>query len=124
MSATSDANKALTMKFFDAVLNNQQLALVPQMISPAYAFNGQPQTAQQLQGWVGSLHTDFPGLHFTIEAILAEDDMVALRWRLDAPAAAGRPAGSARGTNILTFAGGQATSNVQNAGRTSPLTSY
>jgi len=124
MSAISDKNKDLTRTFFEAVLNNQQFDLIPQMLSPAYTFNGAPQTAQQNQDWVRGLHASYPGLHFTIEAILGDGDLVALRWRLDAPAAAGRPAGSARGTNILAFADGQAISNVQNSGRTTPLTSY
>jgi hypothetical protein len=44
--------------------------------------------------------------------------MVALRWRMDAPASGQRPAGYQTGTNILTFVAGQALTNDQD-GKTS-----
>jgi hypothetical protein len=65
---------------------------------------------------VQTLRAGAPGLHFVIEAILAEDEKVALRWRMNLPAGAGRPAGSIVGTNILSFIGGQALTNDQTGG--------
>jgi hypothetical protein len=124
MSGSSDTNKDLTRKYFEEVLNNQHFALIPQLLNADYTFNGAPQPAAENEAWVRGLHADFPGLHFQIEAILGESNLVALRWRMDAPAAGGRPAGFTRGTNILTFAAGQAISNFQDGGRTSPLTGY
>ena len=64
-------------------------------------------------GWVQALRSEFSGLVFTIEAILAEDDKVALRWRMTAPASGAGGAGYVTATNILSFVGGQAISNDQ-----------
>lgn len=121
----SNLNKKNTLTYFEEVLNKQNFGLISQLLSAAYRYNGEPQTAAQNQQWIGSLHATYPGLRFTIEAILAEDDKVGLRWRLDAPALGSRPAGFTKGTNILTFdEGGMALTNEQNSGRITPLNSF
>lgn len=115
MTQTSDQNKAATVKFFQEVLTNQNYALIPQMLDPDYRFNGQPQTVAGLTGWIDSIHAAYPGLNFLVEAILAEDESVALRWRMTVPAGVAHPNGGYFiGTNIIVFAGGKAISNDQN----------
>lgn len=116
MSETSDENKALTVRFFEEAFNNGNLSVVDELLSPAYAYNGHPVPPAGTKAWATGLLTQFPGLHFIIEAILAEDDKVALRWRMTLPAGVGRPAGHIIGTNILVFAAGQAISNDQSGG--------
>ena len=113
MSDISDANKAATMSFFIDALNNGNQDIVAALLSPDYLMNGQPSSIADNQGWVASLQKDLPGHLFTIEAILAEDDLVALRWRLDVPAMGSNPARYALGTNILRFVGGKAITNDQ-----------
>lgn len=116
MSETSDENKALTARFFEEAFNQGNLGVVDELLSKDYAYNGHPSPAAATKGWVTGLLAQFPGLHFIIEAILAEDDKVALRWRMVIPAATGRPTGHIIGTNILTFVAGQALTNDQSGG--------
>lgn len=116
MTATSDANKAATAAFFDGVFNHGDMSLVTRLLSPDYHMNGQPSDPAGTIAWAEGLRAHFPGLQFVIEAILAEDDKVAVRWRMMTLASAEQPAGHVIGTNILVFAGGQAISNDQSGG--------
>ena len=116
MSQQSDYNKSLTVKFFEQVFNQQNYALVPTLISPDYKFNGVPTSADQTVAWAKSLQAKYPGLHFSIEAILGEDEKVALRWRMDVTEPASGTKGYVSGTNILVFVSGQALTNDQGGG--------
>ncbi|MBC7637299.1 MAG: nuclear transport factor 2 family protein [Acetobacteraceae bacterium] len=113
MSETSDQNKANTVEFFMKVFNEGDVGLIGDLLSPDYKYNGQPSSVKDNAGWVQALRSEFSGLVFTIEAILAEDDKVALRWRMTAPANSAGGAGYVTATNILSFVGGQAISNDQ-----------
>lgn len=113
MSDVSDDNKANTVKFFMEVFNQGDVGLVGELLSPDYKYNGAPSSVQDNVNWVNALRSQIPGLQFTIEAILAEDDLVALRWRMTAPAHGSTPAGFVTATNILRFVGGQAITNDQ-----------
>lgn len=113
MSEISDQNKANTVKFFMEVFNEGDVGLVADLLSPDYKYNGQPSSVAGNQAWVQALRSEFPGLQFTIEAILAEDNLVALRWRMTAPAHGSTPGGYVTATNILSFIGGQALTNDQ-----------
>ena len=114
MSATSDLNKANTARFFDQVFNEGNMNVVDELISPDYKFNGVATSAAATKGWATGLRTAFPDLHFAIEAILAEHDSVALRWRMTGTKAGVK--GHVVGTNILVFADGQAITNDQGGG--------
>jgi predicted ester cyclase len=116
MSQLSDYNKSLTVKFFEQVFNQQNYDLVGALISPNYKFNGVPTSADQTVGWAKSLQQKYPGLRFSIEAILGEDEKVALRWRMDVTDPATGTKGYVSGTNIIVFVSGQALSNDQGGG--------
>src|SRR2546426_8511654 len=81
-----------------------------------YKFNGVPTSAADTVGWAKGLHQKFPDLHFTIEAILGEDEKVALRWRMNVTDPASGRKGYISGTNILVFVNGQALTNDQGGG--------
>src|SRR3954470_14281922 len=108
MSQVSDLNKSLTVRFFEQVFNQQNYSVVATILSPDYKFNGQPTSADDTIAWAKGLQQKFPGLHFLIEAILGEDEKVALRWRMTATDAASGAKGYVTGTNILVFVNGQA----------------
>ena len=116
MSQQSDNNKALTVKFFEQVFNQQNYALVPTLINPNYQFNGVPTSANDTIAWAKSLQAKYPGLFFTIEAILGEDEKVALRWRMNVTDPATGTKGYVTGTNIIVFVSGQALTNDQGGG--------
>lgn len=116
MSQLSDYNKSLTVKFFEQVLNNQDYGLAKTLLSPNYKFNGVATPPENTIEWAKGLHQKFPDLHFLIEAILGEDEKVALRWRMTCTDPASGTKGYITGTNILVFVSGQALSNDQGGG--------
>ena len=116
MSDLSDFNKSLTVKFFEQVFNRQNYDVVADMLNANYKFNGVPTSAADTVAWAKGLHQKFPDLHFTIEAILGEDEKVALRWRMNVTDPASGKKGYISGTNILVFVSGQALTNDQGGG--------
>ncbi len=116
MSQTSDYNKSLTVKFFEQVFNQQNYDLVKTLINPNYKFNGIATSADQTVAWAKGLQAQYPGLHFSIEAILGEDEKVALRWRMDVTDPKSGAKGYVSGTNIIVFVSGQALTNDQGGG--------
>ena len=115
MSLDTDTQKQNVVKFFQEVLTNQNFSLIPDLLTTDYTFNGQPQDAAGLTGWIQSMHAAMPGLNFLIEAILCEGVTVALRWRMVVPDSPQVPGGGyALGTNLIVSAGGKAISNDQN----------
>jgi hypothetical protein len=115
MSFDTDTQKQNVVKFFQEVLSNQNFALIPELMTDAYLFNGVPQNAASLTGWIQSMHAAMPGLHFLIESIICEGNTVALRWRMVVPDSKNVPGGGyALGTNMIVSAGGKAITNDQN----------
>jgi len=114
MSATSDLNKANTIRFFNEVFNDGKMGVIDILISPEYKFNGIQTSPDGTRQWAEGLRAALPDLHFSIECILAEDAHVALRWRMTATKAG--KAGYITGTNILVFSNGQAIANDQAGG--------
>ena len=105
--STTERNKAQATKFFLEAFNKGNMAVVDETIAVTYKFNGQTQTRQQVKEWVTGMRTTFQNLRFSIQAILAEGNMVALRWQLTGTHTGGpNPTGNqvtASGTNIITF---------------------
>ena len=119
MSRIEEQNKEIAISFWGKALNQQNFDVMAEILSPVYSYNGDPSSLADNKEWVISLHSQHPGLEFTIEDIRAEGDKVAVRWRLNAPANGTTPAGWQTGTNILTMVDGQVITNWQN-GTTSP----
>jgi predicted ester cyclase len=107
-------NKQVAEDFFLKAINEQNFDVLARILSPMYTYNGDPSSLEANKEWIIGLHSTYPGLDFSIEDILAEDDKVALRWRMTAPAAGPRPAGWSTGTNIAHVEDGQLVSNFQN----------
>jgi hypothetical protein len=125
MSDISDANKQATLLFFDQVFNHGNMDMVAQALDPSYRFtrDGKPLIAggdpiAATQGWAAGLRAANPNLQCVIDSILAEDDKVAVRWRMHANDKTTNAPITAMGTNILVFVGGKAISNDQSGGET------
>jgi predicted ester cyclase len=87
----SEANKQLVRRHFEELFNHQHLAVAEELVAREYLehavapfgqaepgkVNG-PAAMRQTVGW---LLAQFPDLHMTIEAIVAEGDTVAVRIR-------------------------------------------
>jgi len=117
MSVVSDHNKALVVRFFEQVFNQGNLGVIDDLIGPNYAFNGHPTSAADTKAWAQGLRARFPDLHFVIETILAEDDKVALRWRMTGTDSSSQQKVTTTGTNILVVVSGKALSNDQGGGK-------
>jgi predicted ester cyclase len=109
-------NKQIVQRFFELVFNEGNMAVVDQTLSPNYSYNGGATSAGGTKAWAQGLRTTFPDLHFAIESILAEDDKVALRWRMTGTDQASKQPVYASGTNILVMVSGQALTNDQGGG--------
>lgn len=123
MSNLSDQNKQITLTFFEQVFNQGNMDFVAQAIDPSYRFTrdgkvliGGGDPVASTAGWATGLRNSVNNLHCVIEAIVAEDDKVALRWRMNANDKAANAAVMAIGTNIITFVGGKAIANDQSGG--------
>jgi steroid delta-isomerase-like uncharacterized protein len=85
----SEQNKELVRRWFEQVWNQKNEAAIDAMFSPegkAYGFP-EPDSVADAQGFK-RLHRDFcgafPDLHFRLEDVVAEGDLVAVRWRVEA----------------------------------------
>jgi predicted ester cyclase len=116
MSAVSDRNKKSTEEFFQKVFNEGDMSVVDTLLAPGYKYNGHAGPVASTKMWAQGLRQKFPDLHFAVEAILAEDDKVALRWRMTGTDTQSGIKVTASGTNILVFVNGQAVSNDQGGG--------
>jgi predicted ester cyclase len=116
MSATSDQNKMTIVRFFEEVFNKGNMEVVDEILAPNYQYNGKPSPASGTKAWAESLRQKFPDLHFTIETILAENDQVALQWRMTATDPTTKMQVYATGINIIALADGKAITNVQGGG--------
>src|ERR1700758_2355416 len=83
-----DANKALVRRAFEEVIPAGDAATMRTLFTPDFLDHdplpGQPTGADGAEYVVNTMHGAHPDLHFTIEALIAGDDRVALRWTLPA----------------------------------------
>ena len=72
---TPDANKAAVRRLWEEVWNANDLAVADEIFAPDYAVHE--------KGFVPIVRAAFPDLHHTIEAMVAEGDLVVsrVRWR-------------------------------------------
>jgi len=97
-------NKENCRRIFEEVWNQKNLNAVDELVADEYVHNDaslpEPQRGVgAYKQFVTLYHRAFPDIHFTIEQMIEEGDMVAIRWRVagthqgDLPtlAATGRP---------------------------------
>lgn len=90
-------NKAVVRRFFDEVFNGQEEAAAFEVIAAGFvahhpSFPDGIRGPEGILGTVGFFRAGFPDLHYHVEALVAEADLVAVRW-------------SARGTHQNAFMG-------------------
>lgn len=111
---TAQTNKAIVEAFIQSGIIDRNFGEAQKYFSQNYKFNGRPTSWQSNVDWVNGLHERNPGFEFTIEAILAEENRVALRWKLVGKAHEAREEGYICGTNIMTLEDGKIVDNMQN----------
>lgn len=83
----SEQNKALVRQVIEEIVNQGNLELVNQLISPGYAYFeptvGPMRGREGYKGLVSTYRNAFPDMRLTIEEQIAEADTVVTRWRAE-----------------------------------------
>ncbi len=84
VSSSQEKNKVICRWIIEAVWNGGDMAAIPEFVAPDSSFHGDSLVGELVgvEGYtmfVANSHTAFPDVHYTIEALVAEDDMVAIR---------------------------------------------
>jgi steroid delta-isomerase-like uncharacterized protein len=85
MTATQEANKALIRRTYEEALNLGDLTNVEAFVHPDFVDHeehGTDRGPESLRALVRMLRTAFPDLHFTVEELIAEGEMVAGRFTM------------------------------------------
>ncbi len=84
MSMSIEHNKAIARQFFEEAYNTGNVALLEQLLAPAYVDEktppGTPGGPEGIAAVITMFRHAFPDLHFTIEDQVAEGDKVATRY--------------------------------------------
>ena len=92
----SDTNKAIVRRLYEDVLNTGNLALVDDLCAPTYVLHfagyGDIEGIEGFKHYATMFRTAFPDAQLTIEEMIAEGDIVAVRY-------------SAHGTNHGSYRG-------------------
>ena len=82
----SDENKAVTRRFMDEIIAKKNLAVFDELVSPnVVAHHVPPGVAPNFQGWKGIVTMvlgAFPDVQATTDDMIAEGDMVVVRWTM------------------------------------------
>ena len=79
----SDANKALLKRLYDEVINGRNLDLIDELLADDFVeheeFPGVPPTREGVKQTFAMFYAAFPDIHFRVDDIVAEGDVVAAR---------------------------------------------
>ncbi len=77
---------ATVRRFFEEVLNQGKVALLDEQFAPNFLYHepGRPdvRTLEDYKRYITETRSAFPDLHFTIEDVIAEGELVVTRWTL------------------------------------------
>ena len=74
---STQENKELVRRFFDERWNHGNFDVYDEMLAPGLDIKGEKE-------WAHSMYATFGNMRFTILDMIAEDDHVAVHWRVDA----------------------------------------
>lgn len=85
-TVSSEANKAAALEFFEQAWINGDLSAYERFVSPDQVLHlaGYPDPfhgRDQAVAWARVYQSAFPDISFDVEAVVAEGDTVAVRWR-------------------------------------------
>lgn len=74
-----EKNKTVIRNWFEKVVNDRNLGIFDEFVAPEFV-NEYGQNPDRFKKSLSKSLAAFPDLHFTIDIMLAEGDMVAIRW--------------------------------------------
>ena len=83
MHGDTEANKALTLRYWEEVANKGNLDLIEEICAPDYVCHEVDQDICGPEGvrqFIFMLRAAFPDLHVTVEDVIAEGDKIVQRW--------------------------------------------
>ena len=83
MHGDTEANKALTLRYWEEVANKGNLDLIEEICAPDYVCHEVDQDIRGPEGvrqFIFMLRAAFPDLHVTVEDVIAEGDKIVQRW--------------------------------------------
>jgi steroid delta-isomerase-like uncharacterized protein len=83
--STPSGNKAAARRFMDECWNGANYRLMPELVAPGYVSHDDatPLSVSGIDGYEQLMRTyrgGFPDMHFTIDELIGEGDLVAIRW--------------------------------------------
>jgi steroid delta-isomerase-like uncharacterized protein len=80
---SSEQSKSVVRRFYDEVVNQNNLAALDEMLSDHFISHDLPSDPAALKGFIRDMRAAFPDGQFTIDQMIIEGDTVALRatWR-------------------------------------------
>ncbi len=76
---SSEQNKRTIRRFYDEVINQNNLAALDGLLGDHYVSHDLPSDPAALKGFIDGMHTAFPDGRITIDQLIAEGDTVAMR---------------------------------------------
>ena len=79
----ASSNKAISRRDFEEALNQGKLEVYDEIIAPEailHTVSGDIIGLEAIRGFAGMIITAFPDIYFTIEDMVAEGDLVGIRW--------------------------------------------
>ena len=76
---STEHNKAIIRRFYDEVINQNNLAALDDLLGDQYVSHDLPSDPAALKGFIDGMHTAFPDGRITIDQLIAEGDTVAMR---------------------------------------------
>jgi steroid delta-isomerase-like uncharacterized protein len=78
--AMSERNKKTVEELFEQCFNNGQMQALDRLVSPDFVGAQGEKGPEALRRTALGLRTAFPDIHYTVSAVVAEGDKVAVRW--------------------------------------------
>lgn len=76
---STEQNKALIRRFYEEVINQNNLSALNGLLGDHYVNHDLPSDPTALKGFIDGMHTAFPDGRITIDQLIAEGDTVAMR---------------------------------------------